>query len=114
MLISNLARPGTLPGPGGSVSHIRSLDDRNLPVPKEARLGAILCTVTPIWAVLAAGRVLYYALQRIRYPGDVPPVFADVVEAVLLWPLAVAGCYLTVRAWRRNGAVRAGLVALFS
>src|SRR4051812_31914128 len=111
MLISNLAG---VQAPGGSVSHSRGLGDRNFPVPTEARLGAIWRTVTPIWAVLAAGRVVYYALERIRYPGDVPPVFADVVEAVLLWPLAVVGCYLTVRAWRRNGAFRAGVVALFS
>jgi hypothetical protein len=114
MLISNLAGPGGLHGPGWSVSRGRSPGNHPFPVPTEARLGAIWCTVTPIWAVLAAGRVVYYALERIRYPGDVPPVFADVVEAVLLWPLAVVGCYLTVRAWRRNGAFRAGVVALFS
>jgi len=114
MLISTLAGLGGLHGSGGSVSPVRGPGTFHLPVPTEARLGAIWRTVTPIWAVLAAGRVVYYALERIRYPGDVPPVFADVVEAVLLWPLAVVGCYLTVRAWSRNGAFKAGVVALFS
>lgn len=108
MLISDLAASG------GSVTPVRGSDTRHLPVPTEARFGAIWRTVTPIWAVLAAGRVLYYALERIRYPGDVPPVVADVVEAVLLWPLAVLGCYLTVRAWSRNNAFVAALVALLS
>jgi LytS/YehU family sensor histidine kinase len=41
-------------------------------------------------------------------------VVADVVEALLLWPLAVLGCYLTIRAWRGSGAFRAALVALCS
>jgi hypothetical protein len=108
MLASNSA------GAGGAVLHEPGSGNRHLPIPTEARLGVVWRTVTPIWAVLAAGRVVYYALERIRYPGDVPPVFADVVEAVLLWPLAVVGCYLTVRAWRRDGAFRAGVVALFS
>src|SRR5512143_894315 len=101
MLVSNLAAPG------GAVAHNRNSGNRHLPGPTEGRLATLWRTVTPIWAVLAAGRVIYYALERIRYPDFVPPVFADVVEAVLLWPLAVVGCYLTVRAWRRNGAFRA-------
>src|SRR3569832_2799731 len=108
MLISTLA------GSGGSVTAVRSSGARHLPVPTEARFGPIWRTVTPIWAVLAAGRIVFYALERIRYPGDVPPVFADVVEALLLWPLAVIGWFLTVRAWSRNGAFGAGVVGLCS
>jgi hypothetical protein len=103
MLVSNSAAGG-----GPVISH------RRLPVPAEAGWKDIWLTVTPIWAVLATARVVFYALERIRYPGDVPPVFADVIEALLLWPLAALGCYLTIRAWRRDGASRAGLVALGS
>jgi len=62
MLISTLAGLGGLHGSGGSVSRVRGPGTFHLPVPTEARLGAIWRTVTPIWAVLAAGRVVYYAL----------------------------------------------------
>jgi hypothetical protein len=85
-----------------------------LPVPVAASWNDVWRIVTPIWAVLAAGRVAFYQLERIRYPVYVPPVFADVVEAVLLWPIAVLGCYLTIRAWRRYGLGRAGPMALCS
>jgi len=87
---------------------------RGLPVPAEARWKDVWLTVTPIWAVLATSRVVFYALERIRYPMEVPPVFADVVEALLLWPLAAVGCYLTVRAWRRHGALKAAMMAVGS
>jgi hypothetical protein len=87
---------------------------RGLPVPAEARWKDVWLTVTPIWAVLATGRVVFYALERIRYPTEVPPVIADVVEALLLWPLAAVGCYLTVRAWRREGAPKALMMAVGS
>jgi hypothetical protein len=83
-------------------------------VPVDASWNDVWRIATPIWAVLAAGRVAFYELERIRYPVYVPPVFADVVEAVLLWPIAVLGCYLTIRAWRRYGVSRAGLMALLS
>jgi hypothetical protein len=85
-----------------------------LPVPVDARWHDVWLTVTPIWAVLAAGRIVYYAFERIRYPADVPPVIADVVQALLLWPIAVLGCYLTIRVWRRQGFPRAGMMALGS
>jgi hypothetical protein len=103
MSVSNLE------GQGGSV-----ISGRGPPVPTEVGLPDIWRAVTPIWAVLATGRVVFYALERIRYPDEVPPVVADVVEALLLWPLAVFGCYLTIRCWRRSGAGRAVLVALCS
>jgi hypothetical protein len=80
----------------------------------DANLNDVWRIVTPVWAVLAAGRVAFYEIERIRYPVYVPPVFADVVEAVLLWPIAVLGCYLTIRAWRRYGISRAGLMAVLS
>jgi hypothetical protein len=87
--------------------------NRDWPVPAEARWQDVWLTVTPIWAVLATGRVVFYAIERIRYPVYVPPVFADVIEALLLWPFAAVGCYLTVRAWR-NGASKAAMVAVSS
>jgi hypothetical protein len=82
------------------------------PVPIVANWNEVWLAVTPIWAVLAAGRVVFYALERIRYPADVPPVIADAIQAVLLWPVAVLGCYLTIQVWRRNGFSRAVLLAL--
>jgi len=85
-----------------------------LPVPARVQWSDAWLTVTPVWAALATARVIFYAIERIRYPADVPPIFADVVEALLLWPLAVAGCYLIVRAWRGSGASRAGVTALCS
>lgn len=85
-----------------------------LPVPVDAKWNDVWLTVTPIWAVLASSRVVYYALERIRYPADVPPVVADAVQALLLWPLAVLGCYLTIRIWRRRGFSHAALVAFIS
>jgi hypothetical protein len=85
-----------------------------LPVPVDAKWPDVWLTVTPIWAVLAAGRIVFYAFERIRYPADVPPVIADAVQALLLWPIAVLGCYLTIRVWRGRGFSRAGMVALGS
>jgi hypothetical protein len=103
MSVSNLTTRGVpVVGTGG------------LPAPVDAKWNDVWLTVTPIWAVLAAGRVVYYAFERIRYPADVPPVIADVVQDFLLWPLAVLGCYLTIWAWRRHGVSRAGLMALCS
>jgi hypothetical protein len=85
-----------------------------LPVPIEAKWNDVWLTVTPIWAVLASCRVVFYALERIRYPALVPPVAADAVQAVLLWPLAVLGCYVTISVWRQRGFSRAAVVALLS
>jgi len=104
----------SLDGQDGSVIPVRGSYQRALAVPTEAGLRDVWRAVTPIWAVLATSRVVFYALERIRYPTEVPPVVADVIEAVLLWPLAVVGCYLTIRAWRRGGARRAAMVALCS
>ncbi len=87
---------------------------RRPPVPVDARWNDVWLTVTPIWAVLAAGRVLYYALERIQYPADVPPVIPDAFQDLLLWPIAVLGCYLTLRVWRQHGFSRAGLMTLCS
>jgi hypothetical protein len=103
MSVSNLATGG-----------VAVVGRSRLPVPVDARWHDVWLTVTPIWAVLAAGRIVYYAFERIRYPADVPPVIADVVQALLLWPIAVLGCYLTIRVWRRQGFPRAGLMALGS
>jgi hypothetical protein len=44
----------------------------------------------------------------------VPPVIADAVQALLLWPAAVLGCYLTIRVWRSRGFSWAALLALGS
>ena len=85
---------------------------RRPPVPVDAHWNDVWLAVTPIWAVLATGRVVFYALERIRYPADVPPVIADAIQALLLWPAAVLGCYLTIRVWRRHGFSRACLLAL--
>src|SRR2546423_1023823 len=103
MLVSNSVARG---GPLVSI--------RGLPAPAEARWKDVWLTVTPIWGVLATARVVFYALERIRYPLEVPPVFADVIEALLLWPLAAVGCYLTVSAWRRHGAPKAAMMAVGS
>src|ERR1700730_14188100 len=51
------------------------------PVPVDAHWNDVWLAVTPIWAVLATGRVVFYALERIRYPADVPPVIADAIQA---------------------------------
>lgn len=85
-----------------------------LPVPIEAKWNDVWLTVTPIWAVLASCRVVFYALERIRYPAVVPPVAADAVQALLLWPVAVLGCYVTISMWRQRGFSRAAVVALLS
>jgi hypothetical protein len=85
-----------------------------LPVPVEAAWSDVWLAVTPIWAVLACGRVVFYALERIRYPADVPPVTDDAWQALFLWPLVVAGCYFTLQVWRRKGFRRAITAALLS
>ncbi len=100
MSVSNLATRG-----------VAVVGRGRLPVPVDARWNDVWLTVTPIWAVLATGRVVFYLFERIRYPADVPPVIADVVQGFLLWPLAVLGCYLTIRVWRRHGISRAALMA---
>jgi Histidine kinase len=81
------------------------------PVPLDAGWSDVWLTVTPIWTVLAGGRVVFYALERIRYPADVPPVIADAAQALLLWPLVVLGCYATIRAWRKRGFSSAAAIA---
>ena len=101
--VSNLATPGAA-----------VVETRRPPVPVDARWSDVWLTVTPVWVVLAGGRVVFYALERIRHPVDVPPVVADAVQALLLWPIVVLGCYLTLQVWRRHGFPRAGLLALCS
>jgi two-component sensor histidine kinase len=72
----------------------------------------VCLTVTAAWAVLASMRVLFYALERMRFPDLVPPVSADAVQVILLWPIVVLGCYLTLMAWRRLGVQWAAAVAI--
>ena len=84
------------------------------PVPVDAKWNDVWLTVTPIWAVLAACRVAFYELERLRFPADVPPVIADAVQGLLLYPLVVLGCYLTVRIWRLTSFGRAAVVAVVS
>jgi hypothetical protein len=69
-------------------------------------------TVTPIWAALVASRVLFYALERLRFPHIIPPVTADAIQGVVLWPVAVLGCYLSLRVWTRLGVAWSALTAL--
>lgn len=71
-------------------------------------------TVTPVWAALALSRVVFYEFERLRFPGIVPPVLADALQGVLLWPLAVLGCHLTLKAWKRAGATLSVVVGLAS
>jgi hypothetical protein len=85
-----------------------------LPVPVEVTWNDVWLTVTPVWAVLAFGKVAYYAVERLRFPADVPPVVADTVQSIVLWPLAVFGCYLMLSTWRRRGFAGAAVVALIS
>jgi hypothetical protein len=83
-------------------------------VPADAGWNDVWLAVTPIWAVLTSCRAVFYALERIRYPAEVPSVASDAVKDLLLWPLVVLGCYLTLWVWRQRGASSAGLVALLS
>src|ERR1700730_13003543 len=85
------------------------------PAPINASLKDVWVVVTPIWAVLAVSRVVFYALERLRFPADVPPVIADAVQSLVLWPLIVLGCYLTLWSWRRSDLARAaGVLVLTS
>jgi hypothetical protein len=105
---TRMSVPSLAAGGGAAVWSGRPL------VPVDANWNDVWLAVTPVWAVLAAGRAVFYALERIRYPAHAPPVTADAVEALLLWPFAVLGCYLTLQVWRQRGLPRAGLVALLS
>jgi hypothetical protein len=98
------------------LSHGRDLSWRlRAPAPINANLKDVWLVVTPIWAVLAVGRVVFYALERLRFPADVPPVIADAVQSLVLWPLIVLGCYLTLCTWRRSDLARAaGVLVLTS
>lgn len=71
-------------------------------------------TVTPVWAALALSRVVFYEFERLRFPEIVPPVLADALQGVFLWPLAVLGCHLTLKAWKRAGATLSVVVGLAS
>ncbi len=71
-------------------------------------------TVTPVWFVLVSSRVLFYGLERLRFPDIVPPVWADAIQGILLWPLVVLGCYLTLRTWQRVGLLRTAGVAVLA
>src|SRR5687767_15482971 len=74
-----------------------------LPAPMKPTPRQVWLLVTPIWGLLALSRVMFYALERIRFPEIVPPVVADAIQALLLWPLVTLGCYLILRAWGRFG-----------
>ena len=60
---------------------------------------------TPVWALLVASRIVFYALERLRFPDIVPPVTADAIQGVLLWPVAVTACYVALRCWTRFGVM---------
>jgi len=81
-----------------------------LPVPLDVKWNDVWLTVTPIWAVLVACRVVFYELERLRLPDDVPPVVADAIQGIVLYPLVLLGCYATLRVWHRSGFVRAALL----
>lgn len=85
----------------------RSHDGRHAPfrarAPLEPQWFDVWLMVTPVWAVLALSRVLFYGLERLRYPELIPPVSADAIQSLLLWPLVVVGCHLTLSTWRRAG-----------
>jgi hypothetical protein len=101
--------------PVTSLTRERALPWRvSQPVPVDAKWSDVWLTVTPIWAVLAACRVAFYELERLRFPQDVPPVVADAIQGLLLYPLVVLGCYLTIRIWRRTGLTRAAVTAALS
>ncbi len=102
MPIPTLSQEGTLPSRGRP------------PVPVDAKWSDVWLTVTPIWLALAACRVAFYELEHLRFPADVPPVVADAVQGILLYPLAVLGCYATIRIWGRRGFARAAFVAAIS
>jgi hypothetical protein len=82
--------------------------------PANARARDIWITVTPVWGLLVLARVLFYGLERLRFPDIVPPVAADAVQGMLLWPLAALGCHGILIAWRRTGLGCAAAVALAS
>jgi Histidine kinase len=75
--------------------------------PLSATWRDVWITITPVWAMLAASRVLFYALERQRYPDIIAPVLGDTIQTVLLWPLVVLGCLLTLRSWTRAGLMAA-------
>jgi hypothetical protein len=89
-----------------------NLSGRHLPL--EPNWREVWLTVTPVWAVLAMSRVLFYWLERLRYPEIIPPVSADAITILLLWPLVVLGCHVTLAAWRRAGVAWTVAVALAS
>ena len=60
--------------------------------------------VTPLWAVVSLGRVSAYAFDH-RYRAIVAPVRSIALQDLLLWPLAVLGCWVTLRTWQRSGTV---------
>jgi hypothetical protein len=63
----------------------------------------IWLAVTPIWAIASLGRMSGYAFDH-RYPAMISPL-RSAVQSLLLWPVAVLGCWLTLRAWQRGGTV---------
>ena len=54
----------------------------------------IWLAVTPIWAIASLGR-----LSLMESP------LRSAAQSLLLWPVAVLGCWLTFRAWRRGSPV---------
>jgi Histidine kinase len=78
------------------------------------RTAGIWAAVTCTWALLAGARVLFYALEHARYPEIVPPVTADVIEGVLLWPCAIFGCWGATAIWTLKGRAMAIATAIAS
>ena len=71
----------------------------------------IALAVTPIWGFLALSRVLFYAIERMRYPDLVPPVSTDALQGTLLLPFVILGGWAVLAAWRRWNRV-AGIATL--
>lgn len=68
---------------------------------REINPSLVLLAVTPIWAIASLGRVSAYAFDN-RF---IESPMRSAAQSLLLWPLAVLGCWLTLRAWQRGSPV---------
>jgi hypothetical protein len=80
--------------------------------PPEASWRELWLVVTPVWLALIATRVIFYAIERLRYPEIVPPVTADALQGIVLWPGVALACYATLRIWVRSGITQAMVFTL--
>ena len=80
--------------------------------PLEFTWPEVALATASMWAALTLSRVLIYGLERLRHPGVVPPVWANAMQGVALWPCVIAGGYLTLRTWRHSSVVPAIAVAV--